>query len=271
MGVIKMLNSTLYLREMKKSIPIIIILLAVITMYVTIIIGMYDPSMKETLNAFYEIMPELMSSFGMKAGSNTLLGFMVSYLYGFILIIFPLIFCIIRGNGLVSKYCDSGAMAILLASPVKRKSIVVTQLVVLLSGVLILDIYTTGLEFFIATINFPNELVFADLFKLNVALLFLHLFIAAICFFASCLFSESKYSLAVGAGIPIFMFVLQMLANVGEKTEGFKYATFFTLFNAEGIIASETGAFTSSFVLLVGAILLYIVGSIVFCKKDICV
>lgn len=266
-----MINSTLYLREMKKSIKILLIFAAIITMYVCIIIGMYDPKMMETLDSFYEIMPEIMAAVGMSAGAASLLGFMVSYLYGFILLIFPMVFCILRGNGLISKYTDSGAMAVLVAAPVKRRTIVFTQLAVLLSGVCLLILYVTGLELVFANSKFPGELDSVELLQLNTALLFLHLFIAGICFLSSCLFSETKYSIAFGAGIPAFMYVLQMLSNVGEKAEAAKYVTFFTLFDAEKIAAGDAGAFSCSVVLLIGAIAMFTSGIVIFCKKDLCV
>lgn len=264
-----MINSTLYLREMKKSIKMLLIFIAVITMYVTIIIGMYDPELMKTLDSFYDIMPELMAAVGMSAGTTGLLGFMVSYLYGFIFLVFPMVFCILRGNGLIAKYADNGAMAVLLAAPVKRRTIVCTQLAVLVSGVCLLVLYATGLELIVAGSQYPGELVTADLLQLNLALLFLQLFIAGICFLASCLFSETKYSIAFGAGIPAFMYVLQMLSNVGEKAEAAKYFTFFTLFDAEGIAANKAGAFSGAVVLLAGAVVMYLLGSVIFCKKDI--
>ena len=52
----------------------------------------------------------------MTAGAADLLGFMISYLYGFILLVFPMVFCILRANGLVAKYVDRGSMACLLAA-----------------------------------------------------------------------------------------------------------------------------------------------------------
>ena len=264
-----MINSTLYFREMKKSIKMLIIFGAVITMYVTIIIGMYDPEMMKMLDGFVEIMPELMAAVGMNAGATSLLGFMVSYLYGFIFLIFPMVYCILRGNGLISKYTDDGSMAVLVASPIKRRTIVCTQLAALVSGVCILILYSTGLELIVANVQFPGQLVVEDLLKLNLALLCLHLFIAGICFLASCAFSETKYSIAFGAGIPAFMYVMQMLANVGEKTEVAKYFTFFTLFDATGIVANNADAFSGAIILLLGAIAMDIAGSIVFCKKDL--
>ena len=101
------------------------------------------------------------------------------------------------------------------------------------------------------------------------ALLCLHLFIGSICFLASCIFSDSKYSVAFGAGIPALMYVVQMLANAGEKAETLKYATFFTLFHPDGIVAGETAAIAGAGVLLLGAIALFATGIAVFCRKDL--
>lgn len=264
-----MLNATLYKREMKGSLKMLIIFAAAISMYVSIIISMYDPEMMATLDSFYEVMPELMASVGMSAGATSLIGFMISYLYGFILLIFPMVFCILRGNGLIAKYADKGAMVTLLAAPVKRRTVAVTQMSVLISGILLLILYTTGLEVAVAEMGFPGELVISELLKLNAALLCLHVFIGSVCFLASCVFSDTKYSIALGAGVPALMYILQMLANAGEGAEGIRYFTFFTLFNANGIAANESGAVMGALVLLICAIALYAIGITVFCKKDL--
>lgn len=264
-----MLNLTLYRREMKNSIKLLLIFGAIMTMYISIIIGMYDPEMMDTLDSFYDMMPELMASVGMSAGATTLVGFMVSYLYGFILIVFPMVFCILRGNGLIAKYVDRGSMVTLVAAPVKRRTIACTQMLVLLSGILILVLCATGLQIAVCRASFPEEPVVAELLKLNTALLCLHLFIGGICYLASCVFSDTKYSIAFGAGIPALMYVIQMLANAGQKTEKLKYITFFSLFSPDGIMAGEGSAIVGAGVLLLGAIILFVSGIAVFCRKDL--
>lgn len=264
-----MINRTLYQREMKNSARLLIIFAAIMTMYVAIIITMYDPKMMATLDTFAKMMPELMAAVGMHAGAASLLGFMISYLYGFILLIFPMIFCILRGNGLIAKYVDRGSMVSLAAAPVKRRTIAGTQMMVLLTGILLLISYSTVLEILVAQSSFPGELAAVELLKLNAGLLCLHLFIGGICFLASCVFSDTKYSIAFGAGIPALMYILQMLANVGGKAEKVKYFTFFTLFDPNGIVAGETGAVLGAGVLLAGAVLLYAAAVLVFTKKDL--
>ena len=139
------MNGTLYKREMKGSVKLLLIFGAVITLYVTIITTMYEPEMMATLDSFYEVMPEMMAAVGMKAGATTLIGFMISYLYGFILLVFPMVFCILRGNGLIGRYVDRGSMAALVAAPVRRSTIACTQMSVLVSGIVLLVGYTLSL------------------------------------------------------------------------------------------------------------------------------
>lgn len=263
------MNMALYRREMKGSVKLLAILGAVLTMYITIIIGMYDPEIMETLDSFAQMMPELMAAVGMKTTAATLLGFMSSYLYGFILLIFPMVFCILRGNALIAKYVDKGSMVSLAAAPVKRRTIAITQMAVLVSGILILLLYSTILELICAESGFPGELDIPKLLALNAGLLCLHLFIGGICFLASCLFSDTRYSVAVGAGVPAFMYVLQMLANVGGDAEKAKYFTFFTLFNPDDIIAGESASIVGMLILFTGAVLLYGLGIVVFDRKDL--
>lgn len=62
-----MISMALYKREVKGSVKLLIIFGTVITMYVSIIISMYDPQMMKTLDSFAKAMPELMAAVGMRA------------------------------------------------------------------------------------------------------------------------------------------------------------------------------------------------------------
>ncbi len=264
-----MFSWTLYQRGMKGSLRMLLIFAMVISLYVSVIISMYDPQLMATLDGFAEAMPELMAAVGMKSGATSLLGFMISYLYGFILLIFPMVFSILCGNSLIAKYVDRGSMVTLLAAPVKRCTVAFTQLLVLISGILLLVLYSTVLEGICAQRAFPGELNGKELLMLNGGLLCLHLFIGGICFLASCVCSDTKYSIGFGAGIPALMYVLQMLANVGGNADKVKYLTFFTLFNPEGIAAKQGDAVCGVTVLFIGAVILYMLGIIVFSRKDL--
>lgn len=263
-----MFNLTLYKREMKKSLLTLIIFAALMTLYVTVIIGMYDPDLMASLDEWVDLMPQLMAAVGMSAGATSLIGFMSSYLYGFILLVIPMVFTILRGNSLIAKYVDNNSMVALTAAPVKRRAIAFTQMKTLGTGIFALILCATVLELACAS-QFPGELDIPTLLLLNVGLLCLQLFIGGICFFASCLFNETKYSIAVGAGIPALMYILQALSNTGGAAEKAKYFTFFTLFNPDGLIAGEASAIAGIAILFAGAAALFIASIEVFARKDL--
>lgn len=263
-----MINKTLYFREIKSSLKLIVIFIAILTLYVTMITGMYNPEMEEVLKEFTELFSEMMAAFGMNGNTATLLGFMSSYLYGMILLIFPMVYAIIRANGLIAKYVDRGSMSALMAAPVKRKTIAFTQMSVLYSGIFFLILYVTVLQLICCKIMYPQENIASDLIYLNLSLLFLQLFMASICFLSSCIFNDTKYSLGVGAGVNVLMYVLQMIANMGGNLEKIKYTTYFTLFSPEKIIAGDGFAVYAPFILLAGCIILSAASVIIFTKKD---
>ncbi|HHT86805.1 MAG TPA: ABC transporter permease [Clostridiales bacterium] len=264
-----MINFTLYKRGMQGSWKTLLIFAAVLAMYFAIIISMFNPEIGSALEEFAKAMPELMAMVGMTPASAELISFMSAYLYGFIMLVFPMIFSIIIANKLIASHVDKGSMTYLVAAPVKRSTVVFTQMKVLCTGLFALVLFATVLGIVVCEISFPGELDIVRFALLNAGVLCLQLFISGICFLASCVFNESKYAVSAGAGIPALAFIIQMLANAGQDLEKFKYATFFTLFNPDGIIAGEASAYLGMAILLVGAIALFALSIIVFSRKDL--
>lgn len=264
-----MINRTLFKRGMQGSWKMLVIFAAVITMYFTIIVSMFDPSFGSALDEFAKAMPELMAMVGMNPASGELISFMAAYLYGFIMLVFPMIFSILIANKLIARHVDRGSMTYLIAAPVKRSTVAFTQMKVMNTGLFALNLYATVLGIVACELSFPGELAIGKFVLLNVGVLCLQLFIGGICFLASCIFNESKYALGVGAGIPALAFIIQMIANAGEEMENAKFATFFTLFNPDEIIAGEAAALWNMLILFVGAIALFSASIAVFSKKDL--
>lgn len=263
-----MISLTLFKREIKANYKLLIIFMAIITLYSLSIVYMYDPS---TTNAFDELiktMPELMKAFGMAGGSGTLIEFISTYLYGFILLMFPVIFTIILANKLVTSYVDKGSMAYLLATPNKRLKVVLTQASFMLGSIALLIIYATAIIVVTCNIMHPGALDVSKFIMMNVCLFILHVSISSICYFASCISNDAKVYFIIGAGLPIIFYLVQMLANMGGKLEDLKYFTILTLFNPTDIIAGENVIF--SMIILIGiAIILYALGIYLFSKRDL--
>lgn len=261
-----MINAALFKKEVKSSWKLFSVIALLLAMYIVIIITMYDSSIQETLDRFVVLMPKLMESVGMKAGGEGLLAYLSSYLYGFILILFPLVFSTLTANRLIARYADNGSLAQLLAAPVTRGAVARTQIAVQVSGIVLIILYITLLEIGTAAWSFPGALDRAGLFRLNGGLLALHLFIGAFSFFFSCLFSDQKQSLAFGLGIPTIMYVMKMLDNVGVGWT--KYLTVLSLYRPEGLLGGDKTATWFSGILAAGAIVLYMLAYAVFQRKD---
>ena len=135
--------------------------------------------------------------------------------------------------------------------------------------VLLLLLFVTALEIITSSATFPGQLHISQLLLMNLGLFCLHLFIAGICFFCSCLFNDTKYSLGFGAGIPTLMFILQMLSNTGSKVSSLRYVSFFTLYRPEKLQMFSLDAIMGIAILLVGAIILFFSSILVFSKKDL--
>lgn len=264
-----MINWTLYRRGMQGSWKMLVIFAAVLTMYFTIIISMFDPTLGNVLDELAKAMPDLMAMVGMNPASSELVSFMASYLYGFIMLIFPMIFSILSANKLIARHVDRGSMTYLMAAPVKRTTVAFTQMKVMGTGLFVLVLYATVVGTVVCELSFPGELAIGKFLLLNAGALCLQLFIGGICFLSSCIFNDSKYAIGVGAGIPALGFIIQMIANAGKELENIKYATFFTLFNPDGIIAGEAGAYWGMAILFIGAIVLFATAIAVFSKKDL--
>ena len=77
-----MINTTLLKKEFKSNYILLLIFLAVLSMYSCMIIAMFDPKLGDSLRAMAESMPQLFSAFGMADVGTTLLESIIGYLYG---------------------------------------------------------------------------------------------------------------------------------------------------------------------------------------------
>lgn len=262
------MSKTLLKRSMKSCMKPWLILFAVICMYTVVIIYMYDDEMASMLNEYQELMPDVMAMMGMNGVASSLLEWAQIYLYGFIMMLFPMIFLIIMNNRLVMEYIDSGSMASLLATPNSRGKIIGTQIFAACVLTILLIGAVTGVGIASCEILFPGELDIVKYVLLNVSTCLLNLVICGISFCAACFSRESKYYYMVGAGLPILFFLIQMISNMGEKLEFLKYATIYTLLPTQAIVDGDLSYLAYDGVLLVMAILLFAVGAFHFTKRD---
>lgn len=265
-----MFSFPLFKQNIKSNYKIFIVFLLVLIMYLSIIMSMFDPNTQDKINELMSIMPKsLISAMGMSSSDGTLVSFLGTYYYSFIIVVFPMIFEIIIANKLVAKQVDKGSMAYLLATPNKRSKIIFTQLVYLLISITLLIIFVFLLGLILSNSLFNGRLNVKTFLLMNLGALFLHYAISGISFLSSCLFNDTKNSLAFGAGIPIAFFLIQMIANAGEKFANLKYVTIFTLFNPKEIVSNNSNIILYFSILIIISLTSYILSIFIFNKRDL--
>ncbi len=230
---------------------------------------MYDPKTSEMLDQFAAMMPEMMAAFGISDFGSTLTEFISTYLYGMLLLLLPLVFIIMLANRLIMSYIDNGSMAYLLATPNTRKKIVTTQAIVLVFSLFLLISLTTLIEIITIAALFPEELEINSLLLLNAGLFCLHFAISSMCFFISCSSKDSQMSYGLSIAIPVGFYLIQALANIGGKLEDLKYATIFSLYSPEQILANDSQALWLCAVLVIIGIIFYGLAIRIFVKRDL--
>lgn len=265
-----MLSLTLFRKTLRTYWKLIAAFLAILTMYLVIIAGMFDPESLDVVEmlASMKLSPELLAAFGFTLTDATLTGFLSSYFYGMLMLALPMIVTITVANGTVAKLVDRGSLSCLLSTPLSRRKIAVTQAVFLALSAAVLVAWVTGVGIVYCEATFPGLLDISAFVRLNLAALALHLAVSGISFFASCLFNESRTSLALGAGLPIVFLVVQMLSNANPDSVWLKRLTLFSLFRPTELIGAEY-TLAPVFVLLGVAIVLYTAGVFVFDRKDL--
>lgn len=263
------MNFTLLKKEIKSNWLLLVIFLGVLSVYGGMITMMFDPKMGDSLKAMADSMPDLFAAFGMLNVGTTLLEFVSGYLYGVLFIAFPGVFIIILTNRLAARYVDNGSMAYLLAAPVKRRRIMLTQAAFLLLCLIVLVGFVTGLILAFGEMLFPDELDIPAFLRLNAGLLGLLIFFGGACFCASCFFNESKTASAIGTGVVVYSLLMQMLSRVGERFEFLKYATPLTLFDVDGLCAGDAKAWLGCAALYAAGIACTVIGIVRFDRRDL--
>jgi len=266
------MNKTLFKSNIKSNWGVFAFIVGMLMIYVSTSISMFDPESADAMDAMFAMLPEgMIKAFGFISLGTDLTTYLAGYLYGFILIVFPIIYTIIVANNLVARHVDRGSMAYLLATPNTRVRVGTTQAVYLVGSIAALMIIVTSALVGMSEAMFAGHLEIGKFLVLNLVTLLVLITVAGISFLASCIFSDAKLSLAFGAGIPIAFVMFKMVADLSEKVEFFKYFSLYTLLDTDKILNDSSYVLTISLILVVASVVLYSLGVSIFNKKSLAI
>lgn len=195
-------------------------------------------------------------------------------------LLLPIIYMIMASNNLISGQVDSGSMAYVLSTSIKRKTVAFTQAVYLVGSLLAMFLLTTATGCVcLAIVGTDIGLTYGKLLLLNLGAFLVLFALSGLNFFTSCYFDRSKRSMAIGGGLSIFALVAAMLGLFGspvipkvvrlDSLNYFNYTTIISMFDVVSIM-DGTRVFVWKFAILAALGLIgLIAGSLKFTKKDL--
>lgn len=196
-------------------------------------------------------------------------------------LLLPIVFTIMVANNLIAGQVDSGSMAYVLSTPTKRKQVTCTQMIYLVSSLLVMFILTTITSLIcLRIVNSPEiTLTYKQLVLFNLGAFLTMFAIGGICFLASAWFNRSKNSMGVGGGLSIYFLVATILGLFGSSVipsairisamKYFNYTTLISMFDAVSILEGTHTFIWKWCILVVVGIVAYGIGIWKFNKKDL--
>lgn len=198
-------------------------------------------------------------------------------------LLLPIIFIIMTSNNLIAGQVDSGSMAYILSSSIKRNDVTRTQGLYLTLSCLMMSVCTTITSlicFNIVGDKITTSITNEKLILLNLGSFLVMFAISGINFMTSSIFNRSKHSMGIGGGISMFFLVATMLGLFGSQIipsiirmdalNIFNYVTLISLFDVINILDLNYVTFIYKFAILFAiGLITYIIGQIVFKKKDL--
>lgn len=194
------------------------------------------------------------------------------------------ILIVILANSLIANQVDRGSMAYVLSTPTKRSAVAITQLVFMLIVPLLMIAVVCATRIG-TSFMFYDEVNVAGMLALFGGMYILVEAVCGICYMGSCLFSQSKKSMAFGGGLAVWFFLASMIGLFGSENMvntgmGVKELSIFNrltlvgLYDVNSLSTVGTGNVDTSFVwkllvLAAIAIACYTIGAVRFSKKDL--
>ena len=236
---------------------------------------------KDITQSLLTMLPPEVSQALDEVGQMDLYGTLVgSVFYKMAGLLLPIIFVIMTGNALIAGQVDSGSMAYILSSGVKRRTVVATQALYLIISLFAMFSCTTITSLVCrAIVHVNSHLGYGKLLLLNFGAFMVMFAMAGICFLASCLFNRSKRSMAIGGGLNMFFLVATMLGLFGseimpsivrmDSLNFFNYVSIISLFDVTNMLSGNLIFLWKLLGLLVIGAVCFSIGSVRFIKKDL--
>ena len=204
--------------------------------------------------------------------------------YGMMTTILPGIYVLVTSNKLIASQVDRGSMAYVLSTPIKRSTVIITQIFFMVSSLILMFTIQTAAHIAVNQIStlslnslsynqLSGDLTTAMIIKVNLSALLVCIAMAGVCFMFSGIFNTTKFTIGLSGifvGESILANMLAMFGSLGVKgLDNFKYATICSFYDYQSVLTSDNDWIIKMIFPLAIAIITFLIGGIVFRKKDL--
>ena len=259
---------TILKHELKQSRRSLLIWTGSIGFFILICVFLY-PEMKQEMagiSSLFASMGAFTAAFGMdRLDFGTLTGF-YAIECGNILGISGALFASLIGVNILSKEEKEGTAEFLLSHPISRFRLVTEKLLALLAQLVILNAAVFLLSA-LSLIMIGEEVPWQEISLLHFAFFLVQIELCALCFCISAFLRQGGPG--AGMGLAIFMYFLNIIANISKNADFLKYITPFGYAEGADLISSMAldGSMTAAGMGL--GIAGILCGYLKYCRKDI--
>jgi ABC-2 type transport system permease protein len=265
-----LMNKHLFMLNVKQHYAVIVGVTGVLLMYTSIAAWMYDPTSAEAINNLLGILPDaLIRAFGFDGLGTDLTGYLSNYLFGFIYIMFPMLFVLFLVSKLIGRHIDEGSMVYLLSSPHKRSVVAWTQIGFFYSGLFFLFGINLLAAIAISEVLFPGSLDIAAYALLNGLAFAVISLLASLTFFLTMIKIDYTKGVSIAASITFYFFFSNMAYKLSSQVEFLQYTTLFRLIDVDSALELSSFAWWSLGLTIAATLGILFISVTIFEKRNL--
>ncbi len=234
------MNKHLFVLNIRQHWVVVVGITAVLLMYASIAAWMFNPESAEAINDFLGVLPEtFIKALGFDGLGTDLTTYLANYLFGFIYLMFPMLFVLFIATKLIGKPIDSGSMVYLVATPLRRSTIAITQILFLFDALFFVFAVNFIATYAVSEIRFPGMLDVAGYLILNVITYLVIGLLASIVFFMSVLPIDYGKAQGIAISFSVYAFIANALYKLSDSLSFLQYTTIFRFIDIEQALQSD--------------------------------
>ncbi len=236
----------------------------------TLVFPMIADNIKQ-IDEMIKIFPEaLLRALGLESMSDY--GqFIAAEYYGLFYLFILGAFTVIVSINLLARLVDRGSMAYLLSTRVSRIEIAITQIIVLISGLLIIHILTFFAGFIAAklSIDSGSAIAFFEFFQINFVGFLLFFAIGGYTLLISSLFNDERNAFALAGGLTFVFYVMDMVGKIVIEIDWLRNLSLFSLYEPGKIASGDANIWLSSIIFIAIGLIGYTLAVFIFNKRNL--